>query len=144
MPTPKALHRPAGPIIDRLPTFTRNAPASAGDRSEGRRKESVVTAIDAAGVADIVFGPPPSDGYWLIERIVVVTNSAAATEARMFTGDADDANLEDGTSTGNLDIADETQPIVVPGGSEFRIRWTGGTVGARAVGRIQYEARRLG
>jgi hypothetical protein len=61
----------------------------------------------------------------------------------MYTGAADDANLEDGTTSGNLDIADETQPIVVPGGVEFRIRWTGGTAGARAVGRVQYEVMRL-
>ncbi len=143
MPTPTQHADPQGPVITNLPTFTRNALAPGGPRFEGFRKEAVVTTIDAAGIADAVFGPPPADGYWLVERIVVVTTSAAATEARMYSGDVDDANLEDGTSTGNLDIADETQAIVVPGGTVFRIRWTGGTINARAVGRIQYGAWRL-
>lgn len=143
MPTPAAFREPQGPVIDRLPTFTRNAPPRPRARSEGKRKESVVTSIDADGIADIVFGPPPSDAYWLVERIVVVSESSASTEARMFTGSADADNLEDGTASGNLDIADETQPIVVPGGVEFRIRWTGGTPDAQAVGRIQYEVMRL-
>jgi hypothetical protein len=83
----------------------------------------------AGGVMEVAF-QVPGDRVWRIERIAVSSTSAAVTTATVYVGAVDPANIVDQTPAGNGDIADETNPIFVPGNAVLRVRWTGATNGA--------------
>lgn len=126
-------------FFDRPPTPVRGAPAS---RPEvlGSQRLSQSALADAAGVAEVVYGPVANRSYWRVQTLTVSTDSFLASVAKVYVGAAVDANLVDGSKSGNLAFSDRAEPIVVPGGQTLRIRWTGMTPGARATGLIQYES----
>lgn len=104
--------------------------------------DSVVgqSAPAAGGAMEAVFGPVPQGTAWLVERVLVITNSATPTTCFIFLGEARDQNLIEGTNSGNLDVADEASPIMVPGNTELRVRWGGASDGAIGTCRVQYRA----
>lgn len=98
---------------------------------------------DAAGVASIDMPGPNAGQVLVIERIVVVTNSVLDSEARVYVVSPNqeqvtDADLRDGSSTGNLDTADFSRAIRIHAGRALRVRWTNMTVGAVARVTVQY------
>lgn len=96
----------------------------------GRYRRRGETIADASGVAVLQLGAPPLESWWLVGRLVVRTNSAAATEARVYVGEVTPTNQEDATPSGNLDVADYPQGLHVAGGALLIVEWTGATVGA--------------
>lgn len=132
-----------GPTFDRLPTPTVHPSAGVSLRVVGITRESASAVFDAAGRAELVFGPAPYGSMWLVQAVTVVTNAAAATAARVFVGQEHDVNLVDATSAGNMAISDRAQPIMVPGGQKLLIVWTGGAAGERATAVIQYSTAQI-
>lgn len=112
------------------------APAAAWLIQDYRR--TVVTSSPAAGgIAQAQLPQVPQDELWLVERIVVRCTSAATTAARLYLDQITDANILDGSRSGNFDVADQGSPIQVPGGSVLLCQWTGADNGAIATLRVQ-------
>jgi hypothetical protein len=88
---------------------------------------------DAAGVAEQQY-QCPADQWWLVDRGFVRSNSAAATTLLVFTGgpEPNDEDGIDGSTSGNLDVADNAAPWRVFPGQYLTLRWTGATVGSIA------------
>lgn len=95
-------------------------------------------AANGAGVAQAVFGPVQPGYQWRVERIAISSDSALASAFTMYLETIDPTNIVESTPSGNNDIADETQPILVPEGSRLLAVWTGATPGALCSVRIQY------
>lgn len=94
--------------------------------------------FDAGGIAVVNFGPVQPGYQWRVERIAISSDSALASAFTLYLDSIDPTNIVESSPSGNSDIADETQPILVPEGSRLIGRWTGGTPGALASARIQY------
>lgn len=92
---------------------------------------------DVSGVASAMFGPVPSDQVYLVERITVASESTDPTSLRVYLGAVDPENIVEATGSGNSDVADEVQPVLVPGGQSLIFQWTGVTAGARSFARLQ-------
>jgi hypothetical protein len=97
---------------------------------------AAVSGPAAGGAMEAAF-QVPNDRVWRIERLAVSTTASQPTAAATYTGAASPENLVDYTPAGNGDIADETNPIVLPGGSVLRVRWTGANDGAVGTVHIQ-------
>lgn len=107
---------------------------------------------NAAGVAQRQY-QCPSDQWWLIDAIMVRSNSAAISTLLIFTGGQgrasattgattpNDEDLIDGTSTGDLDTSDRSSPIRVLPGNYLTFRWEGLTVGA--IAKLHFQGRIL-
>jgi hypothetical protein len=103
-------------------------------------RHAVATSQPAAGGTCTALVPAvPADETWLVDRMTVLCTSTTDTEARVYIGSADGRNLVDGSISGNLDIADESQPVLADSGDELRCVWTGATDGAVGTFRIQYR-----
>lgn len=89
------------------------------------------TVFDGAGEAVIDFGSPPFDGWWMLERLWIRSDSALASSLTLYVGEANNANGVDETGSGNGDVSEYPRGLYVAGGSPLRAVWTGGTVGAR-------------
>lgn len=99
----------------------------------------------AAGSIRIVFHPNEGTGaLTLIDRIVVQTNSTTPTACAFYKGSVSPANLVEFTGTGDRDLADEVNPIFLPGNTLLIAEWTGASGGAVAQVRYQYRVARLG
>jgi len=86
--------------------------------------------IGADGIADVLLGSPPADGWWLLERIVMKSTSVLDTVAVVYVGEVRDEDTQD-IGAGNGAVAEYPRGLIVPGGRVLRVRWTGGTPGAR-------------
>lgn len=105
------------------------------------RRVAVATTqpAPASGVAQGEL-PAVPDGYlWLVDRMTVMCDSAAPTQATVYAGAPSPLNFVDGTSRGNLDVADETSPILVETGESLTVLWSGCTPGAVGTIRVQYQ-----
>ena len=98
--------------------------------------EPLSAVVDAAGVGEVLFGPPQPGTFWRVERLSVTSDSALASEARVYLGGAQPPNQVDMTLTGNDDTADNSQPLWVPQGTELRVRWTGATAASNVHARL--------
>lgn len=94
---------------------------------------------DAAGSAICSF-VAPFDEDWHVERISVNSSGAAVPEVAVYVGSIAQANRKDWTSSGDDNIADESSPVYVPGGSTLFVVFTGATAGSTNTTSIQYEA----
>ena len=94
---------------------------------------------DAAGVIVATFDPVPPGLIWLVERMTVTTTSAPPTIAMVYAGAASSSNLVDGSSSGNLDTADEASPILIESNTSLTVVWTGAAAGAVGTCRVQYQ-----
>lgn len=119
---------------------------TSGDQSTPMRLEFVPIELIAASADSTVAAgggnmtalfQVPGDRVWKIERIAVSTTSTQPTAASVYVGNNDPDNLVDYTPSGNADVADETNPIVLGSGQVLRVRWTGASVGAVGTARIQ-------
>lgn len=97
-----------------------------------------------AGVCVVAFQVDPVSGVvYLIDRITVSCTSTTATSAKIYVGDIAATNIVDATYEGNLDVADEVQPITVVGADAIRVVWEGASAGAVGAVRIQYRKARM-
>jgi len=85
----------------------------------------------------------PADQWWLIDRIAIRTNSVAASTFFVYGGgnNPNDEDLLDGSSSGNLDVADNNAPDRFFPGQIVTFRWTGLT--ALSVCKIRAQGRVL-
>lgn len=99
-----------------------------------------VAQFDASGKASAVLNLAPSGYRAQILRMVVTSNSASATECKVYmgSGEAVESEYEDGTNSGNGDSA-EWQAFYIESGQLVLVQWIGGTVGAYATVRVAYE-----
>lgn len=107
-------------------------------------------APNAAGVAQRQY-QCPSDQWWLVDSIMVRTNSVAISTLLVFVGGQGrtsgasvipvDEDLIDGTSTGDLDTSDRSSPIRVLPGQYLTFRWEGLT--AASVAKLHFQGRIL-
>lgn len=101
----------------------------------------LLTAVSKGGAAEVAV-PASREGLLIVvDRIFVRTNSSTATDMTAYLGDAKDENEVEFTASGNRDVADENQPILVPAGTPFTLRWTGCTPANDTVciARVQYR-----
>lgn len=103
--------------------------------AEGTEDGGVITATLRPGIA--------AGQLLLVDRIVVQTNSINPTTCRFYVGDVADENLVEYTGSGDIDVADETQPIYVPGTTLLIAEWRGASAGAVGTVRYQYRLARL-
>lgn len=105
---------------------------------------------NAAGVALAQY-QCPSDQWWLVDSIMVRSNSVAVSTLLIYTGGQgqvsgatvipNDEDLIEGTSTGDLDVSDRSSPIRVLPGQYLSFRWTGLTGGA--IAKLHFQGRIL-
>lgn len=105
------------------------------------RKRLMATA-GADGVALISVPPVPDNELWFVDRMVAQCKSSTKTEALIYAGDVTDANIIDGSRSGNLDFADLATPHLIPGTVQMQAQWTGASVGAVARLYVQYTVLR--
>jgi len=106
---------------------------------------------NAAGVAQKQL-QVPGDQWWLIDSIMVRSNSVATSTLLVFVGGQgraaatgatvpNDEDLIDGTSSGELDTSDRSSPIRCFPGQYLTFRWEGLTVGS--VAKVHFQGRVL-
>lgn len=87
---------------------------------------------------------PEQAGFlMLVDRIVIQSDSGTPTTCFFYVGSVEDINLVDYSGFGDIDIADQQQPILVPGTSKLIAEWEGASAGATGVARVQYRVARL-
>lgn len=96
-----------------------------------------------AGSMEAVLEPQQGGLVLLVDRIVVETNSTTPTTASFYLGQVADEALIEYTASGDIDVADEVQPLYVPSGVALLCRWRGASAGARAIVRYQFRVARL-
>lgn len=97
-----------------------------------------------AGIIDILFQPVQGVGnLLLIDRIVVQTDSTTPTAVAFYKGSVADMNLCEFSGSGDRDLADEFNPVYLPGTTLLIARWTGASALAHAIVRYQYRVATL-
>lgn len=106
------------------------------------RQQVIYSQPAAGGLATASLPEVPYDELWLLDRIVVQSDSASATAAFLYLDQVDDRNVLDGTRVGNFDVADQAQPIQIPGSSRLLVQWQGASNGAVGIARVQLRLMR--
>ncbi|HUC37038.1 MAG TPA: hypothetical protein VMR97_07940 [Acidimicrobiales bacterium] len=124
--------RPSGPL----------APRSSGAGGTAQGVTAPLSSAPAvAGVASVALPLPPNGQVFLVQRIAISTTSTQATTCAVYVGtpgDLSPANLIDYSYDGNADIADESSPILVPGGQTLTLVWSSMSAGSVGSARVQY------
>lgn len=91
-------------------------------------------------VCEVRFSPPGLGLTWLIERFaVVVEGSATAPQLMVYAGSVSAANFLDGTTDGQLGVAEYPNELVVPANTELLLRWSNADPGSTCTARVQYR-----
>jgi hypothetical protein len=86
----------------------------------------------------------PGDELWFVDRIRVMSDSTTPTIAYCYSGTPDvDDNVEDGTLTGNFDVADNASPMALLPTEQLTVVWTGASNGTIGRLRVQITVMRL-
>lgn len=92
----------------------------------------------AAGTCFAQLPPVPTDELWFLDRYRVMSNSTTPTVAYLYSGTPDvDDNVEDGTLTGNFDVADNASPLALLPTEQLTVTWTGASLGT--IGRFRTQ-----
>jgi hypothetical protein len=98
------------------------------------------TPAGADGLCTVTFGPAPAGELWLADRYTVECTSSSSSDCFVYVGlDIRPANLRDATGSGNLDIADNNSPLLVPGTLSLFFQWRSASLGAIATASVQYR-----
>lgn len=93
--------------------------------------------LDANGAGQEQAGPVPVGQRWLIERITVTTTPASPKpKVLVYRGDPDPTNFLDGTRSGDMDVSEYPNPLVLESAESLTAVWSGGTAGATGVVRL--------
>jgi hypothetical protein len=86
---------------------------------------SIAAVFDAGSghMRSALPAPPANSAYW-ISRITV--NMSVSVNAYVYIGAVSNANIVDGTSSGQLDTADYAVPLYVPSGNAVTVDWITG------------------
>lgn len=117
-------------------------PVSVTDQDRGTitpvdRRNYLANATQAGGVCVATFDQLEPDIEWLIERAAVINNSTNKTSLWLWLDAPNNGAPLDYTRFGDIDIADEFSPILVPAGHQLVAQWTGGNDGDKASIRVQ-------
>lgn len=123
-----------------LPTQTPAASKWSVWDYQDRSKTTPAAAAD--GLCRVEFDQVPDNELWLIDRIVISNDSTFETVFSLYKQAVADGNRLDGTDIGNLNVADESAPIVVQPNTLLIALWTGASTGARGMISIQYTIMR--
>lgn len=94
---------------------------------------------DATGRAELSFPGPGPQVTREVEAIMVrVANTSAVPFAFIYTGEARDENLWDGTSNGDFDRADYPRSLRIPGDKPLVVEWRDADADVLCTARIQY------
>lgn len=107
------------------------------------------TQVAADGTATIQTETVPLGYYWRVERyttivsttqdgLPIATPSGATLAVYKSTGSTRPIKYRDGSSSPGLDVADNSQPIIVQGGLSLVFYWTGLTPNTYASISAQY------
>ena len=132
---------PAGQLAGVLASPGSQRGASLGVTAYERTSGDVDSS--AAGVAELRFGPPPANHMWLLESVIVHVANAPGSSCSVFVGAATTINLVAGTTKGDLDTADQSPAIYVPGGQSVIVRWADAGAGNTCTASIQYQVARI-
>lgn len=91
----------------------------------------------AGGKCSAVLPPVPENELWFVDRLRVMSDSTTATIAYCYSGLIDDDGVEDGTLTGNFDVADNASPLALLPQEQLTVVWSGASDGA--VGRLRAQ-----
>lgn len=103
-------------------------------------KKTAQSPTPAAGGSCLAQLPVVPDGeLWFVDRLRVLCNSTSNTLAYVYSGtiDADSTTVEDGTLTGNFDVADNASGLLLVTGEQLTVQWTGASNGA--IGRLRAQ-----
>lgn len=90
--------------------------------------------------------PVPAGFCWIVERVGYGCTSSTQTLATMYLDAVGPENIVDFTDLGNRSLADQFQPIYVPGGARLVVVWENVTLVAGAAAgtiRMQYRVEPL-
>lgn len=110
------------------------------------RYDTIANVSEPASVpgdARVTFGPVPLNEVWRVERIAINSDSVQPTIATIYLGSVDRRNQIDQTGSGNSDLADNINPILIPSGQLLIVDWKVASQGALCFARIQFWAGRL-
>lgn len=94
----------------------------------------------AAGYAVLTVDQVPDDQVWLVDHMVCLCDSTAKTTFRVYLDSRTPRRIRDGSaSSGNFDVADWPNGLVVPSRSVLIAEWSGAT--NSAVGVLALQAR---
>jgi hypothetical protein len=95
----------------------------------------------AGGQAALDAGQLDPDEMWLIDHMVVSSDSSTRTTLRLYESVVDPLRILDGSSTGNFDVADWPAGLQLRPSSSLVAVWVGASDGARGV--ITLQGRRM-
>lgn len=84
--------------------------------------------LAAGGVATVELVQLPDDEMWLVDRMVAQCDSTTDTAVRVTVGTL----LVDGSNTGNFDVSESPNGILVRSSTSLRAEWVGASAGAVA------------
>jgi hypothetical protein len=100
--------------------------------------KAVGQTVTAGGTGTVMFPPVPSGAMYLLQRYVVACENDPGSQCSLYLGEIATPFLEDGTLRGDLDVADGSPPIMVPGGEVIIFHWVNAGTGNVATAKIQY------
>lgn len=84
----------------------------------------------AGGTCQAQLPAVPDNELWFVDRLVVECDSTTSTVAKVYSSTIDSDGIEDGTLTGNFDVADNAAPILLKPTEQLTVVWTGASNGA--------------
>jgi hypothetical protein len=91
----------------------------------------------ADGIALVTIPTLPDSERWQLTHMLCGCTSSTVTQMRLYLDDVANANLRDGSSSGNFDVADWPQGLWIPPGRGMVARWFGCSAGAVATLTLQ-------
>jgi len=88
------------------------------------------TAAAGGGSAQLELAQVPSDELWFIDHAVVACTSSTSTSLRLYAGSVSDLALLDGSLSGNFDVADWPNGLLLEATRSLIARWDGASDGA--------------
>lgn len=101
---------------------------------------AVASTLPAVGgVASVELPQVGGTEKWLVDHAVVSCTSSTPTQLRWYEGAAAPVALLDGSGSGNFDVGDWPQGMLVSPAQSLVARWTGASDGAVGTVRVQYR-----
>lgn len=115
---------------------TQDAPANWSVWDYDKRSARSTTGA-AGGSCSAQLPAVPDNELWFVDRLRVLCSSSASTVAKVYSSTLDDDGLEDGTLTGNFDVADYAAPLLLKPTEQLTLVWSGADNGS--IGRFRAQ-----
>lgn len=101
------------------------------------RELQATSTAAASGTASLTFDQVPDSELWLIDRMVSYCDSTTDTRVRVYRSQTDPRSLRDGSNSGNFDVTEYPQGLLLRAGGQLLAQWTGASDGARGTLTVQ-------